>query len=165
MLSKLYDYATWALAIVAGMLLIVLILMFVPMNYKRAHADYDYSYAKQLYATVRVVPQSQDNMPQLNRIIDNRLACYAEASDLQERISECIPIYTTALVAFARDNVHSNPLLGRFISESEACPVMYSICRGAENLSEEQCKAREAQCIEYMLDKYWRGSNNLKFFK
>lgn len=165
MLAKLHYYATWALAVIALMLLTVCVLMFVPMNYSpTVHGD-DYSYAEQLYEQVRQVPCSDHNAPGLKRIIEQRLDCYAGSDDLRVRLSNCIPTYTTELVAFARDNIHSSPMLGRFVSEAEACPVVFSICRGTDNLTVEECTVMEEQCVEYMLDNYWRGSSTLGFFK
>lgn len=165
MLSKLHHFATWALATIALTLLAVCVLIFVPMNYSAIRNDNDFADAKKLYEKVRQVPGSTDYRPKIKRIIRNRLDCYAASGSLRERISECMPRYTSDLVTFSRGHIRSSPLLGLFISESEACPVVYSICRGSENLTPEQCEALEEQCVEFMLDRYWRGSSTMSFFK
>jgi len=165
MLARLHHYATWALTAIALLLLTVCVLVFVPMNYSDTNGNNDYTYAEQLYEKVRQVPASDDYRLEITRIIRRRLDCYANSATLHERISECMPPYTNDLVTFSRDHIHSSPLLGLFVNESEACPMVDSIWRGTENLSEEECVVLEEQCIEFMLDKYWRGSGSMGFFK
>jgi hypothetical protein len=164
MLDCLKKYFNFLLAIITLAIVLIIILMFIPVNYTKVKNENYYGYLEDLYTEVENAKLSNDNSKDIDEIIERRLACYASSISYRKRIAECNPQYIADLVSFARENVRSNPLLGNFVINSGSCPVMFNVCRGTENKSTEECIKIENQCIELMMDKYWRGSNSSVFF-
>lgn len=148
------------LTLIALAVLLVVILMFVPINYTVAKNPVDYEEVVRLYAEIKETPLSYNNDHKVESIIKERLVCYDQAESFMQRDNECYTRYATEIVAFSLANIRSNPLLGHFLSRVKVCPVAYSICRGTDQLSIDKCIDVEQQCLDYMLDKYWRGNNH-----
>ncbi|MBW2185758.1 MAG: hypothetical protein JRG71_04910 [Deltaproteobacteria bacterium] len=163
MIDCLKKYCNFILCVTTLALTLVVVLIFFPVNYTQVQADYDYGYLADLYREVEQIKVPNENRGYLSEIIENRLSCSADSKSYRERMTDCNPKYKADLVLFAREHIRSNPLLGSFVVNSELCPVMYNICRGTGDNSKEKCIELEGQCIEFMLDKYWRGNNNSDF--
>lgn len=93
-------------------------------------------------------------------IIHDRLECYKTNYDYTKRIRTCNNAYVKDLVEQARKDIQSHPDMGNFVKKINICPVMYSMCVGQTGNDVERCVVFEKQCIDHMLDKFWRGGES-----
>jgi hypothetical protein len=92
------------------------------------------------------------------QIIRNRLTCYARSATPLERFRVCSTPYVDEIIRNARQYVKSKPDIGRFIWRVQFCPIIHSMCIG-EHHGLEDCILMERQCIDAVLDLYWRGAD------
>lgn len=115
--------------------------------------------ARQLYQKVNTTLASVVSAREHEAIIRERLECYAENSDYTKRIGLCNNLYAKSIVKQARESLTSRPEMGLFVKNISLCPVMHNMCIGKTNNDNERCVVFERQCIDYMLDSYWRGAS------
>ncbi len=132
-------------------------------NYQDTNLD-DYSEkainaSLEKYEKVKKTDLSSDLHPTLVKIISHRKECFATQATYSARSKTCKRIYTNEIVQMARHNVKSAPMRGLFIRCVRTCPIAGSLCSGEEGTNKVECVNTEARCIEYCLDKYWRGAS------
>lgn len=115
--------------------------------------------ARQLYQKVNMTLPSVVSAKKHEEIILERLECYAENSDYAKRIGLCNNQYAKDIVKQARESLTSRPEMGLFVKNIQLCPVVHNMCTGQTNNDRERCIVFERQCIDYMLDSYWRGAS------
>jgi len=108
----------------------------------------------------------------IGQVVEDRLECYVRNTDSQSRIQNCLNDYLRKIVFIARGGIQTVPLVGEFLLCARDCPVIYAMCRGEPreellqslkerfidaSLYDDACIARETQCVEICLDKFWRG--------
>ncbi len=95
-------------------------------------------------------------------VIKERIQCFADNFSYQRRANFCLNEYRNDLVTVAREFVEGRPEVGIFLKNVAYCPVMYNLCQGQTEMrkidSQNLCIQFERQCIDLMLDKYWRGT-------
>ena len=94
----------------------------------------------------------------LAEIINERLACYSKNLMAPERVRECRKNYVRQILELCRQRIQSAPRLGEAILGFQYCPISHAVCKG-DNIDDEDvdCILAEIKCIEYWLDRYWRG--------
>ncbi len=122
-------------------------------------------FVRDLYIRVNNTPPSNISKKEHEAIIHRRLDCYEKTFEFTERIEKCNQQYNNDIVKQARKAVSSNPELGRFVRNLILCPIMYNICSGKTDNNVERCIRFERQCIDYMLDLYWRDKPKLIILK
>lgn len=113
--------------------------------------------ALMMYELIKQVKPSRIGGEEFQKIIRKRTICYDQATTPLERKLPCNISYVDSIIRIARENLKSVPQLGLFIRHVQYCPIVYSMCVG-EHMDAETCVNIERQCIDYTLDKYWRGS-------
>ena len=112
---------------------------------------------RELYDEVNNTLPSVVSSQKHTAIIRKRLECYEKNYDYTKRIRTCNNAYVKALVEQARKDIQSHPDMGNFVKNVNICPVMYSMCVGQTGNNVDRCIVFEKQCIDHMLDKFWRG--------
>ena len=110
--------------------------------------------AREIYASSKNVPLSQQVGPKLKQVAADRVECYKLTAET--RIKTCAGKYLNSIVEIGKENIDSAPDMGAFINNVSRCPVVHSLCMG-DFANLDQCIRLEALCIEDMLDKHWRG--------
>jgi len=118
----------------------------------------DANMAREMYDRVNKTRPSAVNKKGHEAVIRSRLKCYAKHHDIATRIGTCNNLYTTELIRLARKNITAKPTLGKFVLSVRMCPIMYNMCMGKTKHDEKSCVTFERQCIDHVLDVYWRGS-------
>ncbi len=113
-----------------------------------------YARMRALYAFSATVPQSEKLGQRFEEISAARIRCYHTTPI--GRLDICSKDYTYQILEAGRQEVDSAPDLGNFISQVSYCPIVHSICMGEKD-DLNQCIKAESQCIDGMLDLYWRG--------
>ncbi|MCD7983006.1 MAG: hypothetical protein LUG19_01965 [Desulfovibrio sp.] len=115
----------------------------------------------ELFREVNATPPSNVSVEENSAIIRERVACFARNFSYVKRAKICMDTYQRDIVATARANVSGRPEIGPFVKNIEYCPVMYNLCEGQVDAQHRTspgfCIRFERQCIDYMLDKFWRG--------
>lgn len=140
-------------------LVLVSMLALIPQHVKDIPVVTNIEFAKKLYRNVKKTHISQTSQRLFSNVVEKRLKCYARDSDYLYRIQECNYHYVDRIIQQARGNIDSIPSVGHFARNVRACPVVYSICMGESNGDSKQCISMELRCIDYNLDRYWRGVN------
>ncbi|WP_417292445.1 hypothetical protein [Desulfovibrio porci] len=121
----------------------------------------DASDMSELFREVNATPPSNVSVEENSAIIRERVACFARNFSYVKRAKICMDTYQRDIVATARANVSGRPEIGPFVKNIEYCPVMYNLCEGQVDAQHRTspgfCIRFERQCIDYMLDKFWRG--------
>lgn len=110
--------------------------------------------ARELYVLSKEVPLSKQLGAELTDIAAARSECYRRTPE--GRTEACAGEYLNAVVAAGKRSINSAPDMGAFIHNVSRCPVVHSLCMG-EFFDPGRCLRMEAQCIEGILDRYWRG--------
>lgn len=134
------------------------IIIFSYKNYNRLAIRTNIQIVRELYELVSKTPPSNVSEKENDVIIKQRLRCYAEYGEYETRIRKCNNLYAKSIVAQAKSVIMPRPDLGNFVRNLSICPVMHSLCLGKTDNDKEKCIAFERQCIDYVLDEYWRGS-------
>ncbi len=129
------------------------------------HAETVYSELDQdileLFTEVNETKASFTAILENTTVIEKRIQCFADNFSYQRRANVCLNEYRHNLVDVAREFVEGRPEVGIFLKNVAYCPVMYNLCQGQNEMhnvsSQELCIQFERQCIDLMLDKYWRG--------
>jgi len=108
---------------------------------------------QKFYAAVKETELSEHSEALLE-IIEKRMRCYSEEESLKRRLSECKKEYQLDIINYVKEKINSSPDFGKFIHCVETCPAVSAICKGERT---EDCSELEVQCIEFCLDKFWRG--------
>lgn len=132
--------------------------LFRALEFERVEPRSNIDVARELYARVNKTLPSVVNARENEKIIRDRLECYAEDNDYARRIRICNNLYAKALVKQARETLTSRPDMGLFVSNIIMCPIMQNMCVGQTGNNMERCVTFERQCVDYMLDSYWRGA-------
>jgi hypothetical protein len=127
-------------------------------GYKEIEEKTNIEFARELYDKVNNTLPSVVSAKEHDKIIRERLECYAIDSDYTRRIRVCNNLYAKAIVKQARAALTSRPDMGKFVSSVSLCPVMQSMCVGITGNDSERCIIFERQCIDYNLDSFWRGA-------
>jgi hypothetical protein len=109
------------------------------------------------YAEVKKTEPSMVDAEQHMQLIQARLKCYFDNPMFTERVNNCNPTYINKIVQLARDSLTARPSLGDFTRKINICPVLYNMCMGKEG-EQGECVLYERKCIDYFLDKFWRGN-------
>ncbi len=112
-----------------------------------------------LYDVINHVPLSELK-DDIAKIIEERIACYNETPIASMRTSECRKAYNLKLLTLLHQKINAKPMLGESVLCFQYCPIFHALCRGNDLGGDpENCVLQEARCIEYCLDKYWRGTS------
>ena len=114
----------------------------------------------ELFNAVNATVPSNVSVEENRAIIRQRIACFAQNFSYTKRAKLCMQQYQQDIVAAARSNVSGRPEIGLFIKNMTNCPIMYNLCAGQvdrEHKTLDICVDFERQCIDRMLDTYWRG--------
>jgi len=133
-------------------------LMAVPAQARKLEQRTSIQEVRELYENVNRTRASEVNARENDAIIRQRLECYAEYADYTPRLRVCNNAYVKELVSQAREKVRSRPDLGWFVVNINLCPVMYNLCTGQTQNDRERCILFERQCVDYTLDRFWRGA-------
>jgi len=109
------------------------------------------------YEQIKKTDLSKDLRKELIFLIEERKDCFAAQISYENRSATCKRGYVNRIVLLARRKIQSAPMRGLFIRCVRVCPIAGSLCSGEEGTQEKDCIETEARCIEYCLDKYWRG--------
>jgi len=138
--------------------LLVGLVVFRATGYHLLKPESNIEMVRALYREVNNTLPSVVSADEHALIIRKRLECYAENDDYTRRIRVCNNAYVKALVEQARKDINSRPDMGNFVQYINVCPVMYSMCVGKTANNVDRCVVFEKQCIDHILDKFWRGS-------
>lgn len=144
--------------LVFGIVLFFGLLILRATDYKKIESKTNIDFVRELYEKVNNTLPSVVSANENEKIIQDRLQCYAENDDYKQRIRMCNNFYAKRLVSQARSRLTSRPDIGFFIKNVNLCPVMYSMCVGQTANDKERCVTFERQCVDYMLDEFWRGA-------
>ncbi len=115
----------------------------------------------ELYNKVNATLPSFRAKKEFETIILDRIDCFESNVSYRDRINICLHEYRGDITDVAREFIAGRPQLGLFIENVSLCPIMYNLCQGQKDLQEFEtnnlCIRFERQCIDYMLDEYWRG--------
>jgi len=111
------------------------------------------------YEKIKTTDLSDALQNELILIIKERKACFASQISYGARTATCKRRYVNRIVQLARKEIQSAPMRGLFIRSVRECPISGNLCNGEEGTQEQECIETEARCIEYYLDKYWRGGS------
>lgn len=114
---------------------------------------------RDIYNKVNQTVPSIVNAEGNTKLIRARLKCYAEHPSYSQRTQICNDAYLKKIVYLAREAIHSNPDIGRFIPNVSMCPIMFNLCMGKTDKNSTRCIIFERQCIDYNLDVFWRGES------
>lgn len=145
--------------LVLCLLLFFGLMILLASGYKEVEEKSNIEFARELYDKVNKTLPSVVSAKEHERIIRERLECYAIDSDYTRRIRVCNNLYAKAIVKQARDTLTSRPEMGKFVVNVNLCPVMQSMCIGITDNDVDRCVIFEKQCIDYNLDSYWRGAS------
>ena len=115
-------------------------------------------FVRNLYNMVRNTLPSEVNAEENTEAITSRLKCYEENHAFAQRIQICNNRYIKRIVYLARKGIRSRPDLGEFVLNVDMCPILYNLCMGQTENDKDRCILFERQCIDYTLDRFWRGS-------
>jgi hypothetical protein len=135
------------------------LIIFLASGYKEVEQRTNIEFVRELYDKVNRTLPSVVSAKEHERIIRERLECYAVDTDYARRIRECNNVYAKAIVKQARNALTSRPDMGKFVLNLNMCPVMRNMCIGIAGNDSEQCITFERQCIDYTLDSFWRGAS------
>ena len=113
-----------------------------------------------LFCAVNATPPSTISVDENTAIIKRRVECFSQNFSYVRRVKLCMDDYQRDIVATARNNVSGRPEIGLFIKDVAHCPIMYNLCAGQADMKKKdlsRCIQFERQCIDLMLDRYWRG--------
>lgn len=140
------------------LLLFLIVILYRASDYTRLDNRTNIDEVRDLYEKVNQTLVSSVSARENTQIIRDRLECYAVHNDYAARIRVCNNTYVKAIVKQARQEVKSRPDIGRFVKRVNLCPIMYNLCVGKTKNDQERCIEFERQCIDHMLDAYWRGA-------
>lgn len=143
--------------LLACILLVVGAVVFRASGYHLLKPETNIEMVRSLYEEVNKTLPSVVSSKEHISIIHKRLECYEKNDDYTKRIRVCNNAYVKALVEQARKDIQSKPDMGNFVEKINICPVMYSMCIGQTHNNVERCIVFEKQCIDHILDKFWRG--------
>lgn len=128
------------------------------LDYKVLRNSSNVHLARNLYELVNKTRPSEVSSEENSAIIERRLECYGAHADYTTRIRNCNNAYVKDIVEQARAAIASRPDMGKFVSNINMCPVMHNMCIGKTQNDMKRCVLFERQCVDYMLDTYWRGA-------
>ncbi|MCP4021584.1 MAG: hypothetical protein GY729_07065 [Desulfobacteraceae bacterium] len=138
----------------------VCLLVFLHMQTNQNQTNYNKKNVELIlerYEEVKQTDLSNELHAKIFDIVQTRRDCFASQVTYDARNNTCRKEYTLSIFQLARENIKSAPMLGLFIRCIRECPIAGSLCTGEEGTNEDQCIDMEARCIEFCLDKYWRG--------
>lgn len=154
---------------------IVIALCILPLAFSVAFAGQVNLFTEQdavdinaLFLDVSNTAPSGVSVDQNTAIIRQRIDCFAQNFSYTQRFKICMNTYQKSVVATARVNIEGRPEIGLFIKNVAYCPIMYNLCIGqidSQKGNSDTCVKFERQCIDLMLDRYWRGAplyNNMQ---
>jgi len=153
-MNRLHTFLAGA---VGGFTLLMILLLY-PQNARELVPEKNMDKARKLYEAVLKVDASSTSKDAFEKIIQERLQCYEENWFYADRVEMCRSTYMTDLVQEARKTIKSMPDMGNFLVKVRNCPIVYSICKGEREGDSKGCVQVERQCIDYVLDRYWRGT-------
>ncbi|MGD9638619.1 MAG: hypothetical protein AB7U85_06130 [Alphaproteobacteria bacterium] len=113
--------------------------------------------ARELYVKVDKTILAQVNHKKYINIIEERINCYTKHHSYSERVNICSSDYQKNIIKVASEITNKRPMIGNFVIKINECPVMFNMCRGEQKTIDE-CIVFEKKCLDYFLDKYWRGN-------
>ncbi|MDR1576767.1 MAG: hypothetical protein LBT86_00860 [Deltaproteobacteria bacterium] len=127
-------------------------------QHRRGFEDLSRERLNELYNFLITVNPSNLN-PQLKTMVEDRIRCYADVPS-NRLTGLCKDSYANSLIKIGRRGIASAPNLGGMLREISLCPIVYSVCRGhgdGGDDDQERCVYVESQCLDGLLDYFWRG--------
>ena len=113
--------------------------------------------ARELYQKVEKTKIAQIYNDEYLKAIENRMECYVKYHTYEDRVNICSSDYQKQIIRIASKTANKRPMIGKFVMKINECPVMFNMCRGQQKTVEE-CVVFEKKCIDFFLDKFWRGA-------
>jgi len=140
------------LAIAWGLIAYLLFISFY--SYQKVES----SQVKRVLEKYEAVSKTQltANSFRYRNIIEYRADCFQTDGSLSKDHLPCMEIYILTLLRMSEKDRTAVPNKSGFIRCVRDCPIMFNMCRG-NTRDDGQCVVFEERCIEYCLDKEWRG--------
>lgn len=125
-----------------------------------SHERIEPSLARQLiamYHEVKEAPLTRTSEA-CTPIIEQRLQCFGHAKLKGTELKYCTQEYAFAIMEQAKETHSSLPNKAPFLQCVKLCPIMHNMCMGDNTeLLHNTCIDTERRCVEYCLNKHWRG--------
>ncbi len=95
--------------------------------------------------------------PALAEIVRERTACSSLRLSLTD-LEQCRQEYYGRVFLFAHSTIDSAPDRVETLRCITDCPSVQALCRGTQTNGHDTCQEKEIYCLDFCLDRYWRGA-------